>query len=289
MPAKSGEVAPPSGRGWDPALQPGGLPTCHKPSLRAARRAAGRDCGQLAPREVAEAPAGDTESLLYLVRPREYSQPLAANTSPSFSVSVHCAQSVLRSPRPSLLGRHSQPSLEVLVPAPRRLAASRPLSLETQNLPGTAEGERVSCRSPGPRLLLTSLALGCAGAGAGAQAPGLGRRAAPTWLWLKLLGIIHCWFMRRCRRPDGKMPFPRHSLQRILRVDKNVLCTSAGLRLALAVRSAAPGSPRAPRPRAHAPRLPPVAGCTYPWMVACSSYSSERKFSVGLFFQFCST
>lgn len=164
--------------------------------------------GQLAPREVAEAPAGDTGSLPGLAG-RACVLNLSQRTRRPLSVSVHCAQIVLRSPRPPLLGRRSQPSLEVLVPAPCRLAASCPPSLETQNLPGAAEGERISCRSPVPSLLLTSPALGCAGADL--RAPGLGRPSSAD-VALVETSRDHCWFICQCRRPDRKMPsFPRQS------------------------------------------------------------------------------
>lgn len=78
---------------------------------------------------------------------------LPCGTQPVYclsSVSVHYVQTVLRSPRTPLSGGRSRPSLEPSVPAIHRLAASRPLSVETENLPGTVEGERISCRSHRP-------------------------------------------------------------------------------------------------------------------------------------------
>lgn len=77
----------------------------------------------------------------------------AVGTQPAYCVSsvpVHSLQAVLRSPRTPISGGRSRPSLEAPVPAVRGLATSRPLSVETESLPGTVGGERSSCRSHCP-------------------------------------------------------------------------------------------------------------------------------------------
>lgn len=276
MPAKSREVAPPSGRAGTQHFSPGGgvLPTCHKPSLRAAGPDAVPDCGQLAPRGCRgpcrrRGPcctwSGHAGSLNLS---RQTHRPLF-----QFQFVVLRGFSEARDPLP--WGDTASPAWRSLYLPPadwQRAALCLWRHGSFQELL-KEEGFHV-----GPLAPLVSHLAGSRVSGADPRIPPWGAEQCRAAV-VEASGA-HRWSTRR-RRPDRKMPFPRHSLQRILRVDENVLYTSARLRVALAFRSAAPGGPAQPPPSP-----PPVTGRTCSRMVAARLTRQRESSQWACFFSF---